>query len=69
MSQTSLPAVDEAVERLKTDMAQQFFSAGEFFEVVVQKEPVKEIHLTEEGIKEFLHDQFVWVRYLCCTVF
>ncbi len=54
-----LAAVDEAEERLNADMAQQFFSAGEFFEVRAQKEPVKEICLTEQGIREFLHEYFV----------
>ncbi len=54
-----LAAIDEAEKRLNADMAQQFFNAGEFFEVTAQKEPVKEIRLTEEGIREFLHEYFV----------
>lgn len=48
-------ALDEATHNLGQDFASQT-GLEDIFDTSVKKEPVKEILITEEGIKEFLQD-------------
>lgn len=50
-------ALDEASHLLGSGMVSHT-GLEDFFETSVQKEPVKEIHLTVEGIKEFIEENF-----------
>lgn len=51
-------ALDEAAHKLGEGMASQMGTLDDFFDTSVQKEPVKEVHLTVEGIKEFISENF-----------
>lgn len=55
-------ALDEAAHKLGEGMASQMGTLDDFFDTSVQKEPVKEITITEEGIGQFLEDNFEGVK-------
>ena len=55
-------ALDEAAHKLGLDIANKMCTLDDFFDTSVQKEPVKEITITEDGIRQFLEDNFEGVE-------
>lgn len=51
-------ALDDAAHKLALELINRMCPLDDFFETSVQKEPVKEITITEDGIKQFLEDNF-----------